>query len=73
MRLVTMHHGNIPNTPVVVDVDLVFTYYHSAQAKCTYLVAQGGAVMPVSETVEQVSQLKTGMNQEPKGESNGTI
>ena len=56
--LVKLTHSLIPNTPVMVDLDLVVFVYHSDASRGTHVVAVGGAIVPVTESVEQITQLK---------------
>ena len=54
MKLKQYKHANI-DTMIVVDLDQVFTYYYSPGHKATLLLATGGAMIPISESVEQVT------------------
>lgn len=58
MKLLTFTHANL-NTPLIVDAALLFSWYHSQSQRCTILIASGGAAVPVKESVEEVSRLKT--------------
>jgi hypothetical protein len=42
----------------MVDLDLVVFVYHSDASRGTHVVAVGGAIVPVTESVEQITQLK---------------
>jgi hypothetical protein len=73
MKIVALTHANLPGTPVYADIDLIAMWYHSSAGGCTHVMTIGGALMPVKESPEQVSQMKkTGNEQQPKGETNGT-
>lgn len=52
---ITVLHAN---TKALVEVatDLIFAYYYSPASKSTYLVANGGAIIPVSESPEEIKQ-----------------
>jgi hypothetical protein len=49
-------HANHEATPIVVDARQFFAAYYSTTHKCTLLLASGGAMMPVKETVDQVKE-----------------
>ena len=53
MTLLTFTHANL-NRPVEVAAQLVFGFYYSDSHKCVFLVASGGAIIPVSESQEEV-------------------
>lgn len=52
-------HANL-KTPVYIDLALVFAAYYSEGSKSTHVVATGGAVLPISESPEQINQDKAG-------------
>lgn len=54
-------HANL-NTPVEVSVGLIYARYYSAGHKSTMLLSSGGALVPVSETLEQIAALIAGAN-----------
>lgn len=62
MRLGKFTHANL-NTPVYGDLDMISFWYHSESAKGTLLVAPG-AVLPVKESVDEVTKLKEGKTNE---------
>ena len=53
MNFVEFTHATL-NTKIVVSKVLLFSFYYSQQLKCTMLLANGGALIPVSESVEEV-------------------
>ena len=55
MKLLKYTHANL-NTEVVVDMDKVFSFYYSQGHKATLLLATGGAMIPVSEPVEKITE-----------------
>lgn len=57
MKIARFTHANNLQ-PVYVDLDLIFSWYYSAAGKATHLVASGGAMLPILETAEQVSERK---------------
>ena len=57
-NLAKLTHGTLPSTPVMADLDLIVFWYHSEGSRATHLVAAGGAVLPVTESVEQITRLK---------------
>lgn len=57
MRLTKLTHANL-KTPVFVDLDLVVAWYFSESTKSTHIVATGGAMLPVSESPEQITKDK---------------
>lgn len=54
MRLLKYKHANL-DTDIVVDADKIFSYYYSPGHKATLLLATGGAMIPVLEPVEQIT------------------
>jgi hypothetical protein len=42
----------------MVDLDLVSFFYYSEASRGTHVVAVGGAIIPVVESVEQIAKLK---------------
>jgi hypothetical protein len=40
----------------MVDIDKVFSFYYSQGHKATLLLATGGAMIPVSEPVEKITE-----------------
>lgn len=62
-KLVTMHHANLSNddgSPRIINVvvDKLFAWYRGPDAS-TFVVCDGGAVVPVRETPEEVTKLWT--------------
>ena len=57
-NLAKLTHGTLPKTPVMADLDLIVFWYYSEGSRTTHLVAAGGAIVPVSESVEQITRLK---------------
>lgn len=57
MRLARFTHAN-HGDPVVVDLDLLAMWYFSQAHQATHLVSTGGAIMPVKESVDEVSRSK---------------
>ncbi len=66
MRIGRFSHANIREadgvTPVqvIADLDLLVFWYNSPGSKATHLVAAGGAVVPVLESSQHVTNLKLG-------------
>ncbi len=59
MKLLTLTHAN-HKKPIYVDGALLFAWYYSEAHKATHIVSTAGAILPVSESVETVTQLKQG-------------
>lgn len=55
MTLLKFNHANLA-TPVYIPESLIFAHYYSPGNKATLLVASGGAIVPVSESPEEVSK-----------------
>jgi hypothetical protein len=55
MKLLTFTHANL-NTPIEVVAGQVFSYYYSNSHKCVLLLAVGGAMIPVAESMEEVRE-----------------
>lgn len=53
MNLLEFTHANF-KTKIYVSKILLFSFYYSESHKCTMLLAAGGAMIPVSESVEDV-------------------
>jgi hypothetical protein len=64
MTLLTFTHANL-HTPVEVVKEQIFSFYYSGTHKCVLLLAVGGAMIPVSESVESVHE-KIKANTPPK-------
>jgi len=56
MKLIRLTHATF-NTHIYVPTVSVFSWYHSPNSKCTHIVASGGAMLPVSESVDEVARL----------------
>lgn len=65
-NVVKLTHANVKNPDtgkleaVTADLDLISFWYHSPGSRATHLVANGGAIMPVVESVEYITSLKEG-------------
>lgn len=55
MTFLTFTHANL-GRPVEVSASLIFSFYYSESHKCVFLVASGGAIIPVSESLEVVRE-----------------
>lgn len=55
MKFITVTHANTGKNIDVV-VALLFAYYYSDSHKATLLLASGGAMIPVLQTVEEVRE-----------------
>lgn len=55
MTFLSFTHANL-HTPIVVIKEQIFSFYYSATHKCVLLLAAGGAMIPVSESMETVSE-----------------
>jgi hypothetical protein len=53
MNLISLTHANL-NTVVEVVAVQVFAYYYSQTHKATLVLAVGGAMLPVKESVDEV-------------------
>jgi hypothetical protein len=53
MNYLEFTHATL-NTKIIVAKLLLFSFYYSQQLKCTMLLAAGGALIPVTESVEEV-------------------
>ena len=57
MQLVELTHANAAGSPTIYVVpSQIFSWYVSSTAKCTHVVSTGGAMLPVSETPDQILQ-----------------
>lgn len=56
MQTAEFNHANM-NTKIVVMKDLAFSVYYSPNHKATMIVASGGAIVPVRESVNEVCAL----------------
>lgn len=59
MRIKSYTHANL-KAPIHVDLDLLAFWYYSEASKSTHLVAAGGAMIPVSESPETITNDKKG-------------
>lgn len=59
MKLLTFTHANL-HTKVEIVATLVYSFYYSETHKAVFLVASGGAIIPVKEDLETVKKLLTG-------------
>lgn len=55
MKLVIFTHAN-SHQPVVISEALAFSWWHSPAHKSTYIMGNGGALIPVLETFEEVTK-----------------
>lgn len=63
MRLYKARHGATKEpTEVMIDVDLMAAWYYSQASKTTHVVMIGGAMLPVLDSVEELTKAKTGDN-----------
>jgi hypothetical protein len=53
MKFIAVTHAN-NNSIVYIPVNQIFAYYYSEGHKATLLVATGGAMIPVKESVDEV-------------------
>lgn len=53
LDLVQLTHAN-KNIPIYLTKSLIFSVYYSEGSKSTHVVANGGAVVPIKESVEDV-------------------
>lgn len=53
MTLLSFTHANL-HTPIEVIKEQIFSFYYSQSHKCVLLLAAGGAMIPVAESMEQV-------------------
>lgn len=56
LRPITLTHANL-KVPVEISREQIFAYYMSPGHKSTFLLATGGAMLPVVETPEQIKSL----------------
>lgn len=61
--LLTFTHANT-RKPVKVVQDLIFGFWYAEGNACTFLLGPGGALIPVSESVDAVSAL---LEKQPQG------
>lgn len=54
--LLTLTHANTGQKISLARV-LVAGWYYSAQQKCTFVIASGGAIFPARETVDEVCSI----------------
>jgi len=74
MRIVKVTHADIKGQDVFVDIDQLTYWYFSPALNATVLVAAAGAVMKVSESVEQITNLKNqGEKKCPTKQKNKTL
>jgi len=53
IKFIEVTHANT-NAAIFVPVSKIFAYYHSEGHKATLLLADGGAMLPVKETPDEV-------------------
>lgn len=68
MNLYKFTHAN-NNQVLYVAANQVAGFYYSPHHKSTMIVATGGAVLPVTETVEQVQSVLTSNPQQKEKEN----
>jgi hypothetical protein len=56
MTCIKLTHAN-HNNSVYIAVPLFFCAYYSTGHKCTHVMATGGAIVPVSESPDEVMKL----------------
>jgi hypothetical protein len=56
MRLLKFIHANT-EAPVQLVAEQVFGWYYSSGQRCSLILSTGGAMVPVKETVEEISRL----------------
>lgn len=68
-KLLKLTHANT-RKPIMVNSFVLFSWYYSDAHKATHLVSTNGGVIPVLETIEQVSEqmLGTETNKENNNE-----
>jgi hypothetical protein len=62
MNPISLTHANL-GREIIVAREMVFAIYHSEAHKATHVLSSGGAIIPVSETVNQVRELVYGKPQ----------
>ena len=68
--ILCLTHANM-KTPIYIARPLIFSVYYSEAQKATYVVAAGGAIIPVQESVDKVVEMwKTNSNSTIQGETN---
>jgi len=65
-QLLKLTHANTKQ-PMLINSFVLFAWYHSEGHKATYLVSTNGGVIPVLETIEQVSEQMLGITKQPQG------
>jgi hypothetical protein len=55
-KTITLTHANL-GEKIEVATQQIAAWYHSPGAKCTFVLATGGALLPVSESTTEVSRL----------------
>lgn len=53
IKFIEVTHAN-NNSKIYVPVTQIFAYYYSEGHKATLLLATGGAMLPVKETVDEI-------------------
>lgn len=56
MELLKVTHAN-RNNPLYIVAQQVYSYYYSEQDKATHVLATGGAIVPVKESLEEITNL----------------
>jgi len=55
-KTITLTHANL-GEKIEVAVQQIAAWYNSPGAKCTFVLASGGALLPVSESRDEVTRL----------------
>lgn len=56
MQLLKVTHAN-RNSPLYIVAQQVFSYYFSEKDACTHVLSVGGAIVPVKQSLEEVTNL----------------
>jgi hypothetical protein len=69
--IIRLRHANLPDTIVEVETSTIFAKWFSKAHKATHVLATGGAIVPVLESVEEINRLMTGKTPAEGSSTNG--